>query len=103
MNDSRNIIQVLILDDQLWQREGIAKIVEATGKMRVVGMATNGDEASQIIRDQPTNLALIDLVLHGERGTTVGKELRRMNPDVKSIIYTLEKRIVLAADIIRER
>ena len=103
MNDSLNLIQVLILDDQLVQREGIAKIVEATGKMRVVGMATNGDEASQIIRDQPTNLALIDLVLHGERGTTVGKELRRMNPGVKVIIYTREKSMVLAADIFRER
>lgn len=103
MNNDFDQIQVLILDDQLVQREGIAKIVEATGKMHVVGMATNGDEASQIICAQSTHLALIDLILHGERGTTVGKELRRIHPDLKVIIYTREKSMVLAADIFRER
>ncbi len=103
MNNPLNLIQVLILDDQLVQREGIAKIVEATGKMHVVGTATNSDEASQIMSQKPTDLALIDLVLHGERGTSVGKELRRIYPDLKVIIYTREKSMVLAADIFRER
>jgi len=103
MNNNLNLIQVLILDDQLVQREGIAKIVEATGKMHVVGVATNGEEASQILHTETTDLALIDLVLHGERGTSVGKELRRMYPDLKVIIYTREKSMVLAADIFRER
>jgi len=103
MNNRLSLIQVLILDDQLVQREGIAKIVEATGSMRVVGMAATGDEASVILKNETADLALIDLVLHGERGTGVGKELRRVYPKLKVIIYTREKSMVLAAEIFRER
>jgi DNA-binding NarL/FixJ family response regulator len=103
MNNMINLIRVLILDDQLVQREGIAKIVEATGSMRVVGMATTSDEASFILQKENADLALIDLVLHGERGTAVGKELRRNNLELKVIIYTREKSMVLAAEIFRER
>jgi len=103
MDKSQELIQVLIVDDQLVQREGIAKIVEATGKMHVVGMATNGDEATHIVHNNSTDLALIDLVLHGERGTRIGKELRRICPHLNVIIYTREKSMVLAADIFRER
>ena len=103
MNFHPNLIQVLILDDQLVQREGIAKIVEATGSMRVVGMATTGEDASFILQTESADLALIDLVLHGERGTAVGKEMRRTHPDLKVIIYTREKSMVLAAEIFMER
>jgi DNA-binding NarL/FixJ family response regulator len=103
MDNHSDLIQVLILDDQLVQREGIAKIVEENGMMHVVGVATNGEEARHILETRSANLALIDLVLHGERGTSVGKELRRIYPDLKVIIYTREKSMVLAADIFRER
>lgn len=91
------------MDDQLVQREGIAKIVEATSNMRVIGVAASSGEASTLLQSQKADLALIDLVLHGERGTTVGKELRRTHPDIKVIIYTREKSMVLAAEIFRER
>jgi DNA-binding NarL/FixJ family response regulator len=103
MNNRENMISVLIVDDQLVQREGIAKIVEASGSMNVVGMATNSEQAAGLLRSEFANLALIDLVLHGERGTAVGKELRYIYPDLKVIIYTREKSMVLAADIFRER
>jgi len=103
MDNPSDLIQVLILDDQLVQREGIAKIVEESGRMHVVGAVTSGDEARQILEKRSANLVLIDLVLHGERGTSVGKDLRRLYPDLKVIIYTREKSMVLAADIFRER
>jgi DNA-binding NarL/FixJ family response regulator len=96
-----NLIPVLILDDQLVQREGIARIVEAT--MRVVGMASTAEEAYQIFRSAPADLALIDLVLQGQRGNAIGRALRQMRLELKVIIYTREKSMVLAAEIFRER
>jgi DNA-binding NarL/FixJ family response regulator len=97
------LTKVLILDDQLVQREGIARIVEAVGSMKVAGMAASGDEAFRMLDSQKIDLALIDLVLHGERGTIIGKQLRKSDPHIKVIIYTREKSMVLAAEIFRER
>ncbi len=103
MDEQNSLVQVLILDDQLVQREGIANIVEATRSMHVVGVAVAGDEASRLLQSQKVDLALIDLVLRGERGTAIGKELRRTHPELNVIIYTREKSMVLAAEIFRER
>jgi two-component system, NarL family, nitrate/nitrite response regulator NarL len=103
MNSKLNLIPVLILDDQLVQREGVAKIVEATGTMRVVGMASTAEEAYQIFQYEPAELALVDLVLQGQRGTAIGRTLRQQHPTLKVIIYTREKSMILAAEIFRER
>lgn len=96
------LIPVLIVDDQLIQREGITRVVEATGMMRVVGAVSSGEEAAHIIRREPVQLALIDLVLQHEHGTRVGRDLLSICRPMKVIIYTREKSMVLAAEIFRE-
>lgn len=99
----QNSISVLILDDQLVQREGIARVVESTGNMHVLATVGSAEEAIQIFSSNSIDLALIDLVLRDQRGTQIGRELRQMQPELKVIIYTRERSMVLAAEIIRER
>ncbi len=96
------LIPVVIVDDQLIQREGIARVVEATGKMRVVGAVSSGADAAQVVRSAPVQLALVDLVLQREHGTRVGRDLLNLCPSLRVIIYTREKSMVLAAEIFRE-
>ena len=76
------MIRVLILDDGLVQREGIAKVVEDTKAMAVVGMAGTSQEALAILRERPVDLALVDLVLGEHRsGVEVGRAMRRLRPE----------------------
>ncbi|MGD0750601.1 MAG: response regulator [Anaerolineales bacterium] len=96
-------IRVLILDDQLVQREGIARIVESTGTMHVMVAAGTAEEAYKAFQITPIDLALIDLVLREQNGTLIGRHLRQLHPNLKVIIYTREKSMVLAAEIIKER
>jgi len=96
-------IPVLVVDDQLVQREGIARVVEATGMMRVVGAVSSGEEALRVVESTPVDLALVDLVLHEQNGTEVGRALRQIRPELKVIIYTREKSMVLASEIFREQ
>jgi DNA-binding NarL/FixJ family response regulator len=103
MDQEQSRIAVLILDDQLIQREGVARVVEVTGTMRVAGAVGTAEEAFQLLRAAPIDLALVDLVLRGSRGIDVGRAMRRLRPELKVIIYTREKSMVVAAEILRER
>jgi DNA-binding NarL/FixJ family response regulator len=98
------MIRVLILDDGLVQREGIARVVEDIKVMTVVGMAATPQEALAILEEQPVDLALVDLVLGNHcSGVEVGREMRRIRPELKIIIYTKQKGMVLAAEILWEK
>ncbi len=99
---SEESVPVLILDDQLVQRQGIAQVVEETGVMQVVGLASRAEEADAILQTKRVDLALVDLVLGHRTGTTVGRALRQRQPQVNVVIYTRENSLVLAADILRE-
>ena len=92
-------IAVLILDDQLVQREGVARVVNDSGSMHVVSATGSVEEAISVIQQEHIEMALIDLVLSKQRGTAVGRTMRRLQPDLNVIIYTHEKSMVLAADI----
>lgn len=102
--DEASMIRVLILDDGLVQREGIAKVVQDTRVMTVVGAAATPQEATAILREQPVDLALVDLVLGEHRsGVEAGREMRRLRPELKVVIYTKEKGTVLAAEVLRDK
>jgi len=92
-------LRVLVLDDQIVQRQGFARIVEDTGVMSVVDATGSPAEALEYLGTNPVDLALVDLVLDQQRGTVVGRSMRKIQPELAVIIYTGEKSMVLAADI----
>jgi DNA-binding NarL/FixJ family response regulator len=71
--------------------------------MRVVGAVSSGEEAMRVVEATPVDLALVDLVLHDQSGTQVGRDLRKLRLALKVIIYTREKSLVLASEIFREQ
>ncbi len=95
-------IPVLVVDDQLVQREGIAKVVDASEKMQVVGAVSCAEDAIEVVKKDPIELALVDLVLGSSHGTQVGRKLRNIRSELKVIIYTREKSMVLASEIFHE-
>jgi DNA-binding NarL/FixJ family response regulator len=102
MTEKNDKISVLILDDQLVQREGISRVLESSKSMRIAGIASTSDEALELLESEVFDLALVDLVLKNEQGTDVGRAMRKIQPDLKVIIYTREKSMVLAAEIIKK-
>nr|WP_314547419.1 response regulator transcription factor [uncultured Massilia sp.] len=81
-------IRLLIADDHLLMRTGIAAALRAQGGMDVVGEAANGEEAVvQFVRHRP-DVALIDLQMPVKNGLEAIAGIRARYPDARIIVLT---------------
>ena len=72
-------MRVVIADDSLLMREGIARVLESDG-FEVVGMASDGVQLVQLVRDERPDAAVIDIRMpptHTDEGVAAARELRQ--------------------------
>lgn len=70
------MIHVLLIDDQTLVRSGIRGLIELSGRMKVVGEASNGHEALHLIRQQAADVVLLDIRMPLYSGIEVLKTLK---------------------------
>ncbi|WP_341300655.1 response regulator transcription factor [Lysinibacillus sp. FSL H8-0500] len=88
------MIKVLLVDDHILIRKGIALLVENQPKIVVVGEASDGEEAMQLAYQLQPQVILMDISIpNGMDGFTVTKELKKGLPDVKIVMLTMHNEI----------
>jgi two-component system invasion response regulator UvrY len=84
------MIRVFIADDHPVVRKGIRQIVADTNDIVIVGEATNGREALELVGYVvPSDLILLDLSLPDRDGLDVLKQLRREHPAIRVLVLTM--------------
>lgn len=68
-------IRILVVDDQVLFREGMAVIIDAEPGMRVVGKAADGREAVALVDDQQPDIVLMDMRMPELDGAMATKEI----------------------------
>jgi len=88
------MIKVLLVDDHILIRKGIALILENHLDISVVGEATDGEEAIQLAYRTSPDVILMDISIpNGIDGFTATKEIKRNLPNIKIIILTMHNEI----------
>ena len=82
------MIRVLICDDQTVVREGLAAILSTDPEIEVVGLASNGHEALELMQDADPDVVLMDLKMPVMNGVQATQHLRRAHPEVNVLILT---------------
>ena len=82
------MIRVLICDDQTVVREGLAAILSTDPEIEVVGLASNGQEALEILREAQPEVVLMDLKMPVMNGVQTTQHLRRTHPEVNVLVLT---------------
>ena len=91
---------VLICDDNDAMRMLLGVLVDASPKLRVVGEASNGNDAvAQATRLQP-NVILLDLAMPVRSGLDALPELRDVAPDARVIVYSGFAGGIVADDVL---
>jgi two-component system response regulator NreC len=81
-------IRVLVVDDHTIVRDGICALLALAGDIEVVGEATNGNEALQVIEKLQPDVVLMDVAMPIMGGLEATRRITRDYPHIKVLIIT---------------
>ncbi len=82
------MLRVLLADDEPLITAGIRTVLEATGDIEVVATATDGRAAVEAATRHRPDVALIDINMPVLDGLSALSELRRVLPDLPTVVLT---------------
>jgi DNA-binding NarL/FixJ family response regulator len=98
-------IRVVIAEDSVLLREGIASVLEDAG-FQVVGQAGNADELLLKVRSYSPDIAIVDIRMpptHTDEGLRAAQELRERHPDVGVLVLSQYVESGYALELLQER
>jgi DNA-binding NarL/FixJ family response regulator len=81
-------VRVLLVDDHDLFRTGLRTLLEEQG-VEIVGEATNGDEAVQLVEEHAPDVVLMDLEMPGKRGIEATREIAAAAPLTRVVVLTI--------------
>lgn len=88
MTEPTSPIRVLIADDHLLFRDGLAVLLQRQPGISVVAVAAEGSEALETCRTVLPDVALVDLRMPGTDGIALITALRESCPQVRAIVLS---------------
>jgi DNA-binding NarL/FixJ family response regulator len=98
MTNDTALIRILAVDDHPLLRSGIAALVDTQPDMRMVGEASNGNEAVQLHRELNPDVTLMDLQMPDMSGLDAIISIRTQQPSARIIVLT-----TYAGDVLAQR
>lgn len=96
------MIQVGIVDDHAILRNGVRQFLSDHVDIRVVGEATNGREAIDLVREHDIDVLLMDVSMPGQSGIDALAMLRAKAPDMGILILSGYPEEHYAINLIRQ-
>ncbi len=81
-------IRILIVDDHVVVRQGLAAMLTPRNGMEVVGEAANGREAVRLARKLTPDVIIMDLLMPEMDGLEATIAIKEQNPDARILVLT---------------
>ena len=85
------MIRLLLADDHSIVTDGISQLVADQSDIEVVAVCNNGLEALAVLRDQPADVALLDIDMPQLNGIDCATRVLREFPEVKVAMLTMHR------------
>ena len=83
------IVRIVIADDHAFLREGIKKTIQDEIDMKIVGEASNTNDALDIIRELNPDVVIMDISMPGKSGLDVLKDLKTLKKKSRILILSM--------------
>lgn len=85
------MIKALLADDHSIVREGLRRVLEDSGEIKVIAEASDGRTAFDQAMDKKPDVAVIDISMPGMDGLEVVARMKSSCPDVPVLILTMHE------------
>ncbi|MFK8028684.1 MAG: response regulator [Gammaproteobacteria bacterium] len=92
-------IRVLLAEDHAMVRSGLRSLLDDVDGIEVVGEASNGRQALQLVRQTPVDVVVMDITMPGLNGLEATSRLSKSHPEVNVLMLSMfanEEHIVQA-------
>lgn len=88
MTSKNDPIRVVLADDHAVVRKGIREYLEEDGTIRVVGEASDGAEAVELVASQQPDVAVFDIQMPRMTGLEATQRVKQQHPKTRVLILT---------------
>lgn len=82
------MIRVLVVDDHELVRSGITRMLADNPEFDVIGQASSGEEAIDLVRDTRPDIVLMDIRMPGIGGLEATRRILRIDDSIRVIVVT---------------
>src|SRR3954465_11156113 len=102
MSADRTTQRVVVADDDVLMREGVAGLLERAG-FAIAGQAGDATELLRLVREQPPELVIVDIRMpprHETEGLDAARVIRRELPDVGILVLSAHAEVDEAMELL---
>jgi DNA-binding NarL/FixJ family response regulator len=89
MKNNIKPVSVILADDHTLVRAGIRALLEKLPEVKVLGEASNGREALELVKTHKPDVVLMDITMPGLNGLEAAARMAKEFPDVRVIILSM--------------
>ena len=81
-------IRVMVVDDHPIVRSGLRDVLEASGRLEVVGQAADGEEAVRTVEELGPQVIVMDVMMPRKDGVDACREIMELLPETRVLMLT---------------
>jgi two-component system, NarL family, invasion response regulator UvrY len=85
----KRMIRVAIAEDHTLVREALKSLLENSGRVEVVGEATTGDEAVEIVAQRQPDVLLLDIAMPGKDGLAAIMDIAGLQVQTRVLVVSM--------------
>ena len=93
--------RILIIDDHVMLRDGVAEIIKHEPDLEVCGMATTANVGLDALGKLKPDLVLVDITLPGKNGIEFIKDARALRPELRILVMSMHDESLYADRVLR--
>ncbi len=84
-----NKIKIILVEDHPMVRIGLKSLLSGSEHIDIIGEASNGVEAIELIEKDPPEIVLSDISMPQMNGLSLAKHIQDNHPDIKVLLLTI--------------